>query len=237
MKKENGDLILAVDIGGSHIKGTIMDSEGVLQMAYQKVDTPSPTSPENVIAAIKKLIHAFPGYDKVSIGFPGYVKEGVTITAPNLGTKVWQGFNLRKALEDALDHPVQLYNDADMQGVGIASGNGFEIVLTLGTGFGSAFLMNGILLPHIELSQHPILKKKTYDEYLGQKAFDKIGKKEWNKRMKKVLTIFKTVFNYDRLYVSGGNGEKIEFKLDSNIKIVSNQDGIKGGAKLWQMAP
>ena len=226
--------ILSIDIGGSHIKATILNNEGELQMDYEKIDTPHPATPESFIGAIKSLIKPFPEFDKVSVGFPGYVKEGVIMTAPNLGNEIWKNCDFRAQLEEALDYPVHLFNDADMQGLGIASGKGFEIVLTLGTGFGTALLLNGVLLPHIELSQHPISKKKTYDQYIGQKALDKQGKEVWNSRMKNVLTVLKTVFNYDRLYISGGNASKIDFELDTNIKIVTNQDGIKGGARLWQ---
>ena len=234
---QNHTRILSIDIGGSHIKATILNSEGDLQMDYEKIDTPLPATPQNCIAAINQLIQAFAEYDKVSVGFPGYIKDGVVVTAPNLGTKYWSGHDFRADLEEALDHPVHVYNDADMQGLGIASGKGFEMVLTLGTGFGTALLMNGILLPHIELSQHPINKKQTYDQYVGQKALDSKGKDVWNKRMKKVLTVLKTVFNYDMLYISGGNATKLDFELEDNIKIVSNKDGIKGGARLWKVAP
>ncbi len=125
-------------------------------------------------------------------------------------------------------------NDADMQGLGIASGKGFEIVATLGTGFGTAFLNDGVLLPHLELAHHPVSKDRDYDEYIGEKALESEGAAKWNKRMKKVLDILKTVFNYDHLYLGGGNAQKIDFKLDSTISIVTNKDGIKGGARLWQ---
>ena len=77
-------------------------------------------------------------------------------------------------------------------------------------------------------------ERKTYDEYVGQEELSRIGKKKWNKRMKRVIEILKVVFNYDRLYISGGNADLIKFKLDENITIASNKDGIKGGAKLWK---
>jgi polyphosphate glucokinase len=94
-------------------------------------------------------------------------------------------------------------------------------------------MRDGILLPHLEMSQHPITKSKTYNDYIGQEALDKIGKKKWNKRMKKVLAILKTVFNYDHLYISGGNAAFITFKVDNNVSICNNKDGIKGAAFLW----
>jgi polyphosphate glucokinase len=125
-------------------------------------------------------------------------------------------------------------NDADLQGVGIVSGKGLEMMVTLGTGFGTALLLDGKLLPHFEIAHHPVKTDKDYDQYIGEKAYKDKGKDHWNERIKKVIAILKTVFNYDRLYISGGLARNITFKLDDNITIVSNKEGIKGGARLWQ---
>ncbi|HVS93257.1 MAG TPA: ROK family protein [Mucilaginibacter sp.] len=235
MKKDQSasTKILSIDIGGSHIKATILDENGTLQMNYEKVETPKPSTPENLVGAIKKLVKNFPGYEMISVGFPGYVKKGVVKTAPNLGTDYWEDFNLSKKLETELGKPTRVVNDADMQGLGLVSGKGLELVITLGTGVGTAFLVDGQLMPHLELSHHPISKGKDYDEYVGDKALQKEGVKKWNNRMKKVLNVLKTVVNYDILYIGGGNSDKLNFKLDKNIKIVTNQEGIKGGARLW----
>lgn len=225
--------ILSIDIGGSNVKATILDKEGNLLIEYKKVETPNPATPENMLNAIVTLIAGFPGFDRVSVGFPGYVKNGVIRTAPNLGTEYWTGVNLSKKLQDALGKPVAVVNDADMQGLGVVSGNGFEMVITLGTGFGTALLQDGFLLPHLELAHHPITKNSTYDEYVGERALEKYGDEKWNRRVKKVLETLKTVFNYDYLYIGGGNSKKINFPLESNIKRVSNKDGIRGGSRLW----
>jgi polyphosphate glucokinase len=91
-----------------------------------------------------------------------------------------------------------------------------------------------MLMPHLEMSQHPITKDKNYNDYLGNDALKKIGKKRWNKRLKKVIGILKTVFNYDHLYISGGNAKIIDFTLDDNISIGDNRKGIKGGMVLWK---
>ena len=93
---------------------------------------------------------------------------------------------------------------------------------------------DGKLLPHLEIGQHPIKKNTTYDNYIGQKAFESKGRAHWNERLAKVISILKTTFNYDRLYISGGNAKNIDFKLDDNIIIANNRDGIKGGAMLWK---
>ena len=231
----SGDKILAIDIGGSHIKATILNATGELQIGYQTVDTPILPSPKKLIAAINALVHKFPEYDKVSIGFPGYVKDGVVFTAPSLAPTKWNGINLRQILQDEFNCPVAVINDADMQGLCIAGGQGLEMVITLGTGLGSALLLNGVLLPHLELSQHPFTTGVIYDKYIGKKALAKIGGANWNQRVQKVLSVLKSVFNYDHLYIGGGNSRLINIKLDDNVTLVSNEDGIKGGAKLWEI--
>jgi polyphosphate glucokinase len=224
---------LSIDIGGSHIKATILNDSGALQMEYDKVPTPTPATPENVVNTIKKLVKSFPAYDMVSVGFPGYVKNGVIKTAPNLGTNFWKDFDLSKKLSTELGKPTRVVNDADMQGLGIVSGKGLEMVITLGTGFGTALLVDGQLMPHLELAHHPFAKGKTYDDYVGERGLEKEGLEKWNRRMKKVFKVLKTVINYDTLYIGGGNSDKLNFKLDKNMKIVTNQDGIKGGSRLW----
>lgn len=202
-------------------------------MDYQRVDTPQPSSPDNLLKTIKGLTQNFPAFDCISAGFPGYVKDGVIITAPNLDTSLWHNVNFQKVLSDTFGKPARVINDADLQGLGVVNGKGFEIVVTLGTGFGSALLMNGNLLPHLEIAHHPVSKDRDYDQYIGEKALEEAGDRKWNKRVKKVIEILKIVFNYDHLYIGGGNAKKINFELDSNITIVSNKDGIKGGARLW----
>lgn len=231
----SGTSILSIDIGGSSIKATILNKEGEMVQEYKKVKTPKPSSPEAVLKAINSLIENFQSYDRVSVGFPGYIKNGVTCTAPNLGTDLWKDINLAQLLGEVLRKPVRVANDADIHGLGVVSGKGLELVVTLGTGFGTAMLMDGALLPHLELAHHPISKKRTYDSFIGDKAYLQIGKKRWNRRMKQVLKVLKVVFNYDRLYIGGGNADELDFKLDDNIEIITNRDGIKGGVRLWQL--
>lgn len=226
--------ILTIDIGGSHVKATILDGSGTPVADYKRVDTPQPSTPANMMNTIKELVRNFSGYNKISVGFPGYVKNGVIKTAPNLGTPEWKDFNLQNELAAMLNQPAKVVNDADLQGIGVVSGKGLEMVITLGTGFGTALLLDGRLLPHLELAHHPVKTDRVYDEYVGEKAYENKGKDGWNNRIKKVINILKTVFNYDHLYISGGNAKNINFQLEENITIVTNKDGIKGGAKLWQ---
>lgn len=226
--------ILSIDIGGSRIKATILDPEGNMLMEFQKIATPATPDPGNVIQAILDLTQNFQEYHRVSVGFPGYTRVGIVHTAPNLGTLKWAGVNLSKLLFDVLNRPVRVLNDADMQGLGVIKGEGLEMVITLGTGFGTALFLDGNLLPHLEIAHHPVSKDRTYDEYIGDRAFLEVGIEKWNRRLKKIIGVLQTVFNYDHLFIGGGNSKKITFGIDETITLVSNSDGIKGGAKVWQ---
>jgi polyphosphate glucokinase len=230
----NGN-ILAIDIGGSHIKGNILNPKGEEQIKYSKLDTPGLATPAAVVRTILQLVRNMPEYEKISVGFPGYVRNGIVFTAPNLGSQNWKQIDLGQLISDALRKPVRLVNDADQLGLGVVSGKGLELAVTLGTGVGTACLIDGILLPHLELAHHPIRKDEDYDNYVGEKAMKKEGKEKWNKRVARVLDILKTVFNYDRLYLGGGNASVLTIPLDDNIHLFTNEDGIKGGAKLWDL--
>ncbi|QPH39973.1 ROK family protein [Pedobacter endophyticus] len=236
-KQGNGNNILSIDIGGTSIKTVLLDESGNMLTEYLKSKTPSEATPKDIVSGIVELIKPFPEtFNRVSIGFPGYVKNGIVKTAPNLAKNKWAEVDLAQRVANVLKTPVRLVNDADQQGLGVVEGKGFEIVFTVGTGFGTALLFDGELLPHLELAHFPINKEEDYDDYVGNRAFEKIGTERWNKRLKKVIEIYKTVFNYDTLYIGGGNSKHINFKLEDNIKLVTNKDGIKGGAKLWKLA-
>ncbi len=226
--------ILSIDIGGTNLKACILSEKGELLTDFKKTPTPKKSTPEAVLEGIEKLTKGLKSFEKISIGFPGYVKLGVVQTAPNLAENKWANVDLAQQVSNLFGKPVRLINDADQQGLGIVSGKGFEIVFTLGTGFGTSLLFDGELLPHLELSHLPVNKKGDYDDFIGDRGFHKVGRKKWNKRLKYIIEIYKTVFNYDRLYIGGGNSNEINFELEQNISLVSNKDGIKGGAKLWK---
>lgn len=226
-------LTLAFDIGGSHLKAGILSPAGAMLKGPNKVDTPKPAKPQDVVDALVGLAQGLGPHDRITIGFPGVVRADYVITAPNLGTKLWNGIKLAAIIHERLHKPVRMLNDASVQGLGAVSGSGVECAVTLGTGFGFALFDNGLLAPHLEMSQHPIKTGKTYDEYVGEKALEAVGKKRWNKRVLKVVKILETVVNYDMLYIGGGNARLIESPLPDNVQTVSNQDGITGGVKVW----
>ena len=225
---------LAIDIGGSHIKASVLDPNGRMLAREVSEPTPHPTTPRALLGTVARLTDQLPPFERISAGFPGYVKRNVVYTAPNLGTENWQGFALADALTARFGKPARILNDADVQGLGVVSGKGFECVLTLGTGIGSSFFYNGRLLPHLELGQHPLRRGLTYDHYIGDAVRRRKGRRKWNSRLKQALTIVTTLVNYDMLYLGGGNAQRIDFKLPRHVKLAANLNGITGGIHLWR---
>ncbi|MGH7094221.1 MAG: ROK family protein, partial [Stellaceae bacterium] len=229
---------LAVDIGGTGIKLALLDGRGQIVGERVRVPTPTPpVAPDEVTKVIETAAASLAPFDRVSVGFPGAVRDGRVHTAPNLGTDLWAGFDLQSALAGLLGKPVRVLNDADVQGFGAIRGKGVEMVLTLGTGAGTSIFSDGRIVPHLELAHHPVHGNKTYDEYIGNAALTKKGRKAWNKRVARVIDILRTVVNFDHLYLGGGNAKKIKFELSADVSTVSNVDGLTGGIALWHDAP
>lgn len=228
-----GPLTLALDIGGTGLKAGLLDADGALVGQRARVLTPHPAPPDAVMPALIGLAHCLGGFERVSVGFPGVVRGGKVLTAPNLGTELWAGFDLARALEQRLGRPVRLLNDATVLGLGVITGRGLECVITLGTGFGFALYLDGRLAPHLELSQHVIRGNKTYDEYLGVHALERVGKKRWRVRVQKMLVQLRLLVNWDTLYIGGGDARLVNFELPADVKLVSNDGGLTGGIKLW----
>jgi polyphosphate glucokinase len=229
---------LAIDIGGSGIKAALLDNDGSIIGDRQRVPTPpKPVAPEALVGAIDKAAGLLGDFERVSVGFPGYVRDGRVLTAPNLGSEVLAGFDLQSELARHWGKPVRVLNDADVQGFGAIEGHGVEMVLTLGTGAGTAIFRDGEIIPHLELAHHPVSGSKTYDEYIGNAARQKKGNKAWSKRVAKVIEILRVVVRFDHLYLGGGNAKHIAFRLPPDVTIVPNTEGLTGGIRLWRQEP
>jgi polyphosphate glucokinase len=228
---------LAIDIGGTGIKAVLLDPSGQMVGARRRIPTPpQPVVPEALIAALDQAIAGLGAFDRVSVGFPGYVRNGRIVTAPHLGTETLAGFDLQVALTQHWSKPVRVLNDADVQGYGAIRGQGIEMVLTLGTGAGTALFRDGELMPHLELAHHPIRGKKTYDEYIGKIARDRKGKKKWNRRVARIIETVRALVHFDHLYIGGGNAADLDLPLPPDVTIVPNTDGLTGGIRLWEAA-
>ncbi len=234
MTQEDGSSrTLSVDIGGSGIKAMVLNEMGNPLTERSRVETPQPPKPDAVIDAIANLASGQGEFHRVSVGFPGVVRSGVTYTAVNLDPD-WAAFDFATTLSQRLGKPVRVANDADVQGMGAISGKGVELVITLGTGFGSALFVDGKLVPNLEMGHHPFRKGQTYEEQLGRAALDAVGQKKWNNRLAKAIATLEHLFNYDTLYIGGGEAKKITIDLPANVKIVPNVTGLLGGIALWR---
>jgi polyphosphate glucokinase len=225
-------ITLSIDIGGSGLKAMLLDPVGKPISDRQRVPTPKVPTPAAVLKGLDKLHALLPGCDRVSVGFPGVIKRGVTFTAVNLHPR-WANFPFQAELEKRWKKPVRVCNDAAVQGYGAIKARGVELTLTLGTGMGSSLFTDGRLCPGLELAHHP-WKHHTYEDYVGRRGYDKHGKKRWNKYVQEVIEQTRQLFNWDHLYIGGGNSKKIEFELPKDVTIVSNRDGILGGVALWR---
>ena len=225
-------ITLAIDVGGSGLKAMLLDADGKPVSERQRVVTPEVPAPKPVLEALDQLRGMLPGFDRVSVGFPGVIKHGTTFTAANLHPG-WVGFPLAAELEKRWKKPARVCNDAAVQGYGVVKGEGVEMIITLGTGMGQALFTEGRLCPGLELGHHP-WKKHTYEDYIGRRGLDKYGKKAWNKFLQEAIEQTAATFNWDRLYIGGGNTKKIEFKVGKNVEIVSNEAGLLGGVALWK---
>ena len=228
-----GLITLCIDIGGTGIKMIALDAKGHPQNERTRELTPKPSTPAAVLKVVRSMIASQPRFDRVSVGFPGVVIGGVVHTAVNLGDRYWAQHDLRQDLEKHCRAPVRVINDADLQGYGVIEGRGVELVLTLGTGLGSALFTSGRLVPNLELGHHPFKKGKTYEDRVCDRELKRLGKKTWSRRVKEAIEQLEPIFNYDLLHLGGGNAEHLRVKVPANVRIFTNVDGLTGGIRLW----
>jgi polyphosphate glucokinase len=230
----DGAITLAIDIGGTGIKGQLLNPDGKPLSERERIETPHPATPAAVLNVMDTIAKHAGEFDRVSVGFPGVVKRGATLTAHNMHPR-WVGFELERVLLKRWKKPVRVANDAAVQGYGAIHGHGVELVITLGTGFGSSLFVDGRLVAGLELAHHPWRKGKTYEEFFGREGLKKLGRKRWNKLLEKAIRQLESLFNYDHLYIGGGNAVKVDFVLPRQVTRVPNEDGLLGGATLWRL--
>ena len=239
---------LAIDIGGTGLKASVLDATGQMEHARVRVDTPYPLSPQRLVLELQDLISQLPPFERVSVGFPGMVRSGRILSAPHFvspdgpgGTpapklvQAWSNFDLAATLEEVTGKPTKVANDADLQGAAVVQGHGFELVLTLGTGVGTAFFMDGQLLPHFEFAHHPLRKGLTYNDVIGEAARERAGTKKWRSRVLEMVETMRALCFFDHCYIGGGNSARLGDKLPDHVSLVDNSAGILGGIKLWEV--
>ncbi len=215
---------LVVDIGASGIKATLLNELGNQVGQRVRRETPASGMPGEVMDTIVSLAGHFQSFDRVAVGFPGVIVEGIVKQAPNLAPE-WTDFQIADVLQARLKKPVRVANDADVQGFGAIAGAGVEVVVTLGTGVGTSLFVDGRLVPNMEIGRSK----------LRSAALQKVGKKKWNRRLAKFIHRLEEIFHYKRLYIGGGNSREVDVGLlPPNVTVVSNLNGLIGGIALWR---
>jgi polyphosphate glucokinase len=242
---------IAIDVGGTGLKADVLDEDGQPVAARVRVSTTYPMPPQLMVSTLTTLVGKLPQGDRISCGFPGMVREGHVLSASHFvlakgpGSKVdpelvkaWSDFDLAGALAQSIGKPCRVANDADVQGAAVVQGDGFEAVITLGTGFGTAFFMNGSLMPHLEFAHLEFRKGQSFNEQLGEPARKKIGDERWNKRVRKAIAYLNALCFFDHLYIGGGNAMRVNRRdlgdVLERITVVDNRAGILGGIRLWE---
>jgi polyphosphate glucokinase len=227
--------ILCFDIGGTGIKAMLFDESGKPLSDRLRIPTPDPATPNAVFRVLRTIFDEPPisrRAERIAAGFPGIVKDGKAVNAPNLSPS-WKNFPLQESLEHEFKVPARVANDADVQALGANQGKGLELTITLGTGVGSGLVYDGALIPNIELGHHPFRHGQTYEQQLGKPALDEIGKQRWNSRVLRMIQSLSTAFNFDRLYLGGGNVKHFTETHPKNVQLIGNFAGLAGGVRLW----
>lgn len=220
----SGRRTLVVDVGGSGIKATVLND--LAKPVSERVRRESPASglPGAVMDIMIALATELEPFDRVSVGFPGVVINGIVKQAPNLA-KEWKGFNIAEVLQARFQKPIRVANDADVQGFGAIAGTGVELVVTLGTGCGTSLFTDGRLVPNLEIGR----------DKLRNSQLQKVGKKRWNRRLLKFVERLEEIFHFSKLYIGGGNSKEVDVSLlPPNVTIISNLNGLVGGIALWR---
>jgi len=214
--------VLVIDIGGTHVKVLATGQD-----AHRAFDSGPALTPKRMVAELRKLVADWK-YDVISVGYPGMVLQGRPVSEPwNLG-KGWVGFNF----EAAFKRPVKVVNDAAMQALGSYK-RGKTLFLGLGTGLGSALIVDGIIEP-MELGHLPY-KKATFEDYVGVRGLEKYGKKTWRRYVADVVKRLVAAIEPDEVVLGGGNVKKLK-ELPAGCRVGDNADAFVGGFRLWDNA-
>ena len=212
--------ILVIDVGGTHVK--------VLATGHQqRVEIPSgpEMTPAKMVSAVRAATVGWK-YDAVSIGYPGAVVHGRPIIEPRHLGSGWLGFDFTKAF----GRPVKIVNDAAMQALGSYHG-GRMLFLGLGTGLGSALIVDNVLEP-MELAHLPYKKGRSYEDYVGLAGLERLGKKKWRRQVNEVVQQLKSAMQADYVVLGGGNARLLK-TLPPGTRLGDNSNAFQGGYRLW----
>lgn len=218
---DTGQVVLSIDIGGSHVK--ILTSDGGTE---RRTDSGPDLTPRQMIDKVKKLAEGL-SYDVISMGYPGPVRHNKPVLDPmNLG-KGWVGFDFTAEF----GKPVKVVNDALMQALGSYEG-GRMLFLGLGTGLGAAMILDNVGQP-MELAHLPYRKGQSFEDYVGERGLEKRGKKKWRGHVFDVVNRLRAALQPDYVVIGGGNVDKLD-ELPANCRRGDNTRAFEGGFRLWR---
>ena len=246
------ELTLSIDCGGSYIKSCVLDDEGTMHAAPNRIETPYPLTPERFLETLLEIAKSLPQSTRATVGLPGMIRNGVVVATPHYineagpHTKfsqslkdLWWGFDAEAAVTAKLGMPTKVLNDAEVHAAGVITGTGLEIVMTLGTGLGFAVFHGGKLSPHFELSHATVRRNTTYDTWIGERERKRMGNTFWSRRVRLMVAELRPVFLWDRLYIGGGNSQNILQRdlqlMGDDVVIVPNSAGVAGGVRAWKL--
>jgi polyphosphate glucokinase len=248
--KQEGPFTACVDVGATSLKAALVDTEGTLASERAKVRTTWPMTPQKLVEEVARLVVRLPSADRLALGFPGVIRDGVVLSGSNLeraggpGTprtkelaSAWRGFDLQRRLSATFEIEARVANDADVAALACSTGKGLELTVALGTGFGTGLTLEGILLPHVEYSQLRWSRRQTFDDVLGEHARKRDGEEKWHDRVIGALHLVHEVLGFDSLHLAGGNAPRIHRddlgELQPITTVSQTRPGILGGYHLY----
>jgi polyphosphate glucokinase len=215
--------ILVVDVGGTHVKVLATGKK-----ESREIDSGPSMNAKRMVQQVKRLVADWK-YESISIGYPGPVVHGRPLRDPYNLAPGWVGFNFQKAF----GCPVKVLNDAAMQALGSYQG-GNMLFLGLGTGLGSALIVNGLLEP-MELAHLPY-RKRTYEDYLGLRGLKRMGRKKWERHVGKAAEELRQALQAEYVVFGGGNAKRLK-DLPPKCRLGDNRNAFKGGFRIWESEP
>jgi polyphosphate glucokinase len=221
---------LAIDVGGSAVKCALLDERGRMASSKLREKTPERFTPAQLLTLIERMASQMPIFDRVAVGIPGIVHRDVVFSLPASQSRAFKRFELGARLSDLLGARTRVTNDAAMHGLAAIRGEGVEMVITLGTGLGTALFIDSVLSAHYQTLPE---QDEPFSPY-GKSALKKIGRARWEKRVRELFDQLRGITNYDRLYVGGGNAERLRGAMPSRVTRIDSEAGLLGGYRLWE---
>jgi polyphosphate glucokinase len=221
---------LAIDVGGSGVKCALLDARGRMASEKLREETPERFTPAQLLALIERMAARMQRYDRVAVGIPGIVHRDVVYSLPASKSRAFKRFELGARLSDRLGVRARITNDAAMHGLAAIRGEGLEMVITLGTGLGTALFVDGVLSAHYQTLPE---QDEPFSPY-GDSALKRIGRAPWEKRVRDLFDQLRGITNYDRLYVGGGNAKRLRGEMPSRVTRIDSEAGLLGGYRLWE---